>query len=194
MTTIETSAYKELVGQLIKFQENQVMIIQKLADLVPREGLPSGGIAISAYPTQFDPIQDAQLSAKEAAIFGEEMTEADLAKQFGEPPPVRKEGKALNDMSRDEIESWERAQDNSNDLYKIKARVSNLARGGGAALTAQGEMLVNTYVHVLKSLYDFAENIEDSTTKIKLTQLIRKNEDMPGNLIAAAGAGVRTKK
>ena len=193
MTTIETAAYKELVQQLIKFQENQVVILQALADLVPKEK-PATSVVVGPNTLQFDQIQDAQISAKESSVFGEEFSEEEMANQFNEPPPMRLPTKSLKEMTKDEIEGLESAADNSNDLYKIKARVTNLARGGGAALTPQGEMLANTYVHVLKSFYDFAETIHDRTIRNNLVRLIRKHEDMPANLIAAAGAGVRTRK
>lgn len=126
-----------------------------------------------------------------------EMSEEDMAKLFKEKRNNKKqkeETKKLKDMTLDEIESWEKQQDNSNDIYKIKARVANLARGPGVSLTPQGEMLCNTYVHVLKALYDFADIIEDRTIKVQLNQLIRSQEGMPGTLIAAAGAGVKQKK
>lgn len=125
-----------------------------------------------------------------------EMSEEDLARHFKEKPKKAKKEKPkqLSEMSLDEIQSWEKAQENSNDIYKIKARVANLARGPGVSLTPQGEMLCNTYVHVLKALYDFAENVQDKNIKVQLTDLIRKQEGMPGNLIAAAGVGVKMKK
>lgn len=126
-----------------------------------------------------------------------EMSEDELAKHFKEKRKDKKQKekpKSLSQMSLDEIESWEKQQENSNDIYKIKARVANLARGGGASLTPQGEMLVNTFVHVIKALYDFSEKLEDKNVKIQLDQLIRSQEGMPASLIAAAGVGVRTKK
>jgi len=55
-------------------------------------------------------------------------------------------------------------------------------------------MLCNTFVHVLKSIYDFADSIEDKDTKIKLIEIMRRHENMPANLIAAAGAGVKGKR
>jgi len=124
-----------------------------------------------------------------------EMSEEDLARHFKEKRKVHTETKkTLKNMTLEEIESWEKDQENSNDIYKIKARVANLARGGGASLTPQGEMLVNTFVHVIKAFYDFSEKLEDKSIKVQLDQLIRSQEGMPGNLIAAAGVGVRQKK
>lgn len=150
----------------------------------------------------FDAMADAATNKIEAG-FGEEMGERELAAHFSEPMKRRqrraeviKSGKkdGLSGMTMEEIEQWEAKQNNSNDIYKIKARVANIARGGGGSLTEQGEMLCNTFVHVLKALYDFADNIEDKTLRIRLIELIRKQEGMPGNLISAAGAGVKQSK
>ena len=144
---------------------------------------------------QFDVAMDAKASKQEES-FGEEMSEEELGRHFNQRRVKKKkdEPKRPHQMTMEEILAWEAKQDNSNDLYKIKARVANLARGGNASLTKQGEMLTNCYVHVLKAFYDFAETIEDKTVKISLINLIRSNEGMPGNLIAAAGAGVTIKK
>src|ERR1700677_1451112 len=128
---------------------------------------------------------------------GGEMSEEELARMFKEKrsnKEVKKLGKALKDMSLEEIEDWESAQDNSNDIYKIKARIANLARGPGMSLTPVGEILCNSFVHMLKSLYDFAEKIEDKPTKIQLISIIRNQESVPGTIIAAAGAGVKKEK
>lgn len=138
---------------------------------------------------------------KSESSFGEEMSETDLARHFGEPSKKKKKKQVdmskkdpFKNMSVEEIQEWEKKQDNSNDIYKIKARVANLARGSGASLTPVGEMLCNTFVHVAKDMYDFAESIDDASTKIGLIELIRKHENMPANLIAATTAGVNKKK
>lgn len=125
-----------------------------------------------------------------------EMSEDDLAKLFKEKRSTKKKEvvKPLSKMTLEEIEEWESKQDNSNDIYKIKARVANLARGPGVSLTPQGEMLCNTFTHVLKALYDFTETIEDKDLKINLIKVIRNQEGMPGVLISAAGAGVKNSK
>ena len=125
------------------------------------------------------------------------MSEAELARMFKEKratKEVKKLGKSLKEMSLEEIEDWESAQDNSNDIYKIKARIANLARGPGMALTSVGEILCNSFVHMLKALYDFAETIQDKPTKIQLIAIIRNQEGVPGTIIAAAGAGVKKEK
>ena len=146
--------------------------------------------------------EDNNLFNKSEESFGEPMTEEELEKHF-QNIPVRskkkdKEERRKNDVTQmktiEEIQEWERRQENSNDIYKIKARVANLAREGGAGLTPVGEMMVNTYVHVLKDLYGFAETIEDKNLKIALIEKIRKHEGMPGNLIAATKTMPQEKK
>jgi hypothetical protein len=127
-----------------------------------------------------------------------ELSEEEIASQFG--------GKKLRHLSEDEIngvpipklerlvkeyEEEEAKAEASIDIYKIKARVANLARGPGVSLTPQGEQLCNVFVHVLKSLYEFASKIEDQHIRSDLNKLIRSHEGMPGTLIAAAGAGVK---
>jgi len=128
---------------------------------------------------------------------GGEMSEAELARMFKEKratKDAKKLGKTLKEMSLEEIQDWEAAQDNSNDIYKIKARIANLARGPGMALTPVGEILCNSFVHMLKSLYDFADTMQDKSLKIQLIAIIRNQESVPGTIIAAAGAGVKKEK
>ncbi len=191
MTNAEAAVL--LAKELESFVKQQSIIIQKLVGVeqVPKDEPVSVGESIG----QFDAISDAKQNAKEEE-FGPEMTEEELAQSFGEKIQPKKvlTGKPLSKMSLDEIEAWERSQDNSNDVYKIKARVSNLARESGGQLTGQGEILANTYVHVLKSFYDFANSVKDSDLKIRLNQLIRSHENLPGMVISAAGAGIRNKK
>lgn len=174
----------------------------KIPKEIPVQKMPPGEIKAVQDPViaglqslQFDLHADLEANKKEAK-FGEEMSEEELERLFTQKrtKKTKDKPKQISQMSLDEIESWEKSQDNSNDIYKIKARVANLARGGNASLTKQGDMLVNTYVHVLKALYDFADQIEDKTVKMGLIKIIRSNEGMPGNLIAAAGAGVTQKK
>jgi len=151
-------------------------------------------VAKTQFPEKPGPAINAL--AEEESEVGE-MTEEELARHFKEKRNNKKQKeqvKTLDKMTLEEIESWEKAQENSNDLYKIKARVANLAREGNMILTPQGEMLANTYTHVLKAFYDFADKLEDKNIKIQLTNLIRSHEGMPRNLIAAAGAGVTESK
>lgn len=125
---------------------------------------------------------------------GGEMSEDELSRLFKEKRNNKKPKesvKPLNKMSLEEIEDWESAQDNSNDIYKIKARIANLARGPGMSLTAQGDILCNSFVHVCKALYEFANGLTVPEEKIQLIALIRAQESVPGTIIAAAGAGVK---
>ena len=131
--------------------------------------------------------------------FGEAWTEEDLAKHFNEQVPVRSKKKDkeknpdFHKMSLQDIEAWEKKQDNSNDIYKISARVKNLARGSGGVLTPVGDMLCNSFTHVLKDMYDFFETIPDKDIRIKCIERMRRHEGMPGTLVSAAGAGVTRK-
>lgn len=147
------------------------------------------------------PEQNANLSEREKG-FGEELSEAELASHFSERPKKAAKGSVdltkkepFKGMTLDEIEAWEAAQNNGNDIYKIKSRVQNLAVGiSGGNLTPVGEMMVNSFVHVVKDLYDYADTLTDKETKIRLTERIRKHESMPGNLISAASSGVSEKR
>ena len=91
----------------------------------------------------------------------------------------------------EEVDAWQEAQDNSNDIYKVSARVKNLARSSGGALTPAGNMLCNLYTHVLLDLYTFAETIKDEKIKNDLINRIRSHEGLPGNLVNAANPGVK---
>lgn len=122
---------------------------------------------------------------------GTEMTEAELMTYFGETEiKTKKEPDKLSTMTLEEIKEWEKAQDNSLDIYKIKARVMNLAREG-CSITPTGEMLCNTFVHVLKSLYSFAEQIEDKNIRIQLIEKIRSHETMPAQFIKSTKSEVK---
>lgn len=127
-----------------------------------------------------------------------EMSESDIASHFQETVPllsaqVDRLKKPLGKMSLEEIDQWEKDQDNSNDIYKVAARVKNLARDGKLSLTPAGEAMCNIFVHMLLELYKFASSVEDKETKVKLNSLIRKQETVPANVISAAMSGVKTK-
>ena len=172
-----------------------VNVSQELGPIIPI------GDNINVPGASIGPEQSAKLSEMEKG-FGEELSEDELAKHFSErPKKAKKDGvdmsakEPFKGMSLDEIEAWEAKQQNSNDIYKIKGRVQNLAVGiSGGNLTAVGEMMVNSFVHVVKDLYDFADTIHDKSLKIALTERIRKHESMPGTLISAASAGVKVAK
>lgn len=131
--------------------------------------------------------QKANLSERS---FGTPMSEAEIAALFGEKPPEHKPAPKAPTTDA-EYKAYEEALVWATDIYRIAARVKNSVRGTGGGLTPQAEMLCNTYVHVLKSFYDFSETIKDENIKKALIDLIRKNEDMPANVVAAAFAGMR---
>lgn len=194
--------YSEEVGEWYDEAEKLLKFQNKLkTDHETRLFNEKNGHVESHVSTEItDPQENAKINEAEKS-FGEELSEEDLAKHFHEK--TKKRSKDMVDMSKkspfedmtiEQIEEWERKQDNSNDIYKVKARVANLARNGGASLTPVGEMMVNTFVHVVKDLYDFAETIQDKSVRIPLIERIRKHENMPSNLIAATSAGVKVKK
>lgn len=142
----------------------------------------------------------APIIASDATI-GEEVSEAELSRHFGEkldqkdkPEVDLSEKDPFKDMSLEQIKAWERTQDNSNDIYKVKARVQNHVSYTGGSLTGVGEMLCNSYVHVLMSLYEFSGKIKDSTTRQELINIVKKSESMPADLIAAISKNVKAKK
>ena len=102
---------------------------------------------------------------------GSPMSASELARHFDQPVPAEKPSE-------------------KHDIYAISARVKNLASGGSRTLLPMGVMLCNSYTHVLKALYDFAETLPEPH-KTSLLNLIQKHEGMPANIIAAAGAGVK---
>lgn len=200
---------EQLEKELAAAIQAQVTVIRKMV-MASSEPKTASKITVQAPQPilNFDLETDAKLNAIEAEAFGGEMSEAELAKAFGEStksfvPVVKK--KKLKDMSQAEImkasvdelrilveeaEGDEREEDNSSDLYKIKARVANLARESGGVLTPAGEALCNSYVHVLKAFYDFADTL-DFSTKMKLKEFIRRSEGFPGQVVGSQLAGVR---
>lgn len=162
--------------------------------------MPPGEI-VHVPGATIDPEMNHKLSKHEES-FGGEMSEEEIAAMFDDKPVRRPKGgvdltkkEPFKGMTLDEIESWEASQNNANDIYKVKARIQNLAVGiSGGNLTPVGEMMVNSFVHVVKDLYEFADTIPDKSIKIALTERVRKHESMPGTLISAASAGVKVKK
>lgn len=122
----------------------------------------------------------------------DELTQEELEEYFKN---LNKEDFIQSTQNSEELKAineWEEKQNNSTEIYKIKARVANLARADGGALTPVGDMLCNLFVHVLKELYDFADTIHDEKMKIKLISLIQKHENMPSKLINAANIKKKT--
>lgn len=119
-------------------------------------------------------LTESQLNSTE----GRGQSEAEIAAHFGEklpeiPPPAP----AYPDE----------------EIYAVAARVKNLAREGGGSLTPVGEILCNTYVHVILSLYNFANSLPEGQRE-RLKDLIRASEDMPANVISASKAQVKPQK
>jgi hypothetical protein len=175
----------DMMANIEKFVSTQFEILKSMVEA------PSVNVPVV---TGFKPEDDMKATLFEAAEFGEELSEAELARQFNEQLQKPKPVKALSEMTLEDIKSMESAANNSTDIYKIKARVANLARESGGSLTPTGEILCNTYTHVLKSLYEFAEKIEDGDLRNRLTILIRNSEGIPGTVISAAGVGVKVAK
>lgn len=117
--------------------------------------------------------------------FDSQMMIDEVAAHFNEKIPDP-EPTLYSPANPEEFEEWEKKQDNSNDIYKINARIKNLARyEANANLTPQGDMVCNSFTHALKSFYDFAETIENEELRTKLLTLTRDQEMVPANLIAA---------
>ncbi len=188
----ETRIFNEKNGHV---QPETVKLTPEVANKNYQNTMPTFGLG---------QIEDHEFNKKlneHEASFGGEMSEEDIEKMFNERPKRKKkdrvdlsDGKPFKNMSLEEIEDWESKQNNSNDIYKIKARVANLARSGGGSLTAVGEMLCNSFVHVAKDLYEFADTISDKSLRIQLIERIRKHEGMPAQLIAATAVNVKVKK
>lgn len=103
---------------------------------------------------------------------------------------VTKEAKIELPKTKEEFDAYENKINNSDDIYKIAARIKNLARGSRRNLTPHGEMLCNSFVHVLKSFYEFAETLPDPYRE-KLHRLTRAKEGVPGDIIAASMVNVQ---
>lgn len=90
----------------------------------------------------------------------------------------------FDQMTPDEAEAFEKEQDNSNDIYKVSARIKNQAReAANGNLTRVGDALCNLHTHVTMSYYMLAETIADPEIKKRLLELARTNESMPADLL-----------
>lgn len=166
-------------------QERQVKEIKNLLNskLAP---------VLNAIQAAIEPATPPAEPVEQEAPQSEELSEAELATMFNEKPKKKNKKAKLKKMTLEEIESWEKAQENSNDIYKVAARVKNAARMAVKAnLTPQGEMVCNTFTHLVKGIYDLADTIADKETKAKLINFAKKQEEAPAGLIEALSAGVR---
>lgn len=170
----------------LKEEEFQEIIVTLIAHNNALQSQLSADLAkpTTVIPTLF-PSENIEVDNSHDQL-GTPMSPEELAQYFKEQPPKLQKEMDFVGMTKEQIEDWERKQDNSNDIYKIAARVKNLARVDGlASLTPTGEILCNTYTHVIKAFYDFADTLQDKNEKIRLYQLIQVNENMPGRLISA---------
>ena len=71
---------------------------------------------------------------------------------------------------------------NENDLISIAGRIKNILAKEDIALSPVGNILVNSYTHVLKSIYDFSDNLPEPHNKA-LKNLLRSKEDLPKYVI-----------
>jgi hypothetical protein len=134
-----------------------------------------------------DAILESQLNQQE----GESMSAEEVAKHFGEEP--QSDAEIPTFKSAEDAENWEKAQQESSDIYRISARVKNHVSFTGGSLTPVGEILCNSFIHVMKAFYDFADTLSDIDRE-RLRELIRKQEGMPANVIAASKSHVQVKK
>lgn len=202
----ETCEWYDDVQKLVKARNQRIMEFENLRfnqtnghNLDTNSPFPVEAQERLASIGLIDIKKESDLNAHEAQEFGGEMSEAEIAAMFPTQPAPRviakkkkKKENKLNKMTMEEIEGWEAAQDNSNDIYKVSARIKNAARAGVKAnLTPQGDMVCNTFTHLVKGIYDLAETVHDKDVRTKLIQFARKQEEAPAGLIAALSAGVR---
>jgi hypothetical protein len=131
-----------------------------------------------------------QQANKMESEWGPPMSETEMAAIFNEKASDPNEMPKLPNTP-EEAEKWEQMQDNAEDIYKVKARIQNQVPNN---LTPVGEMLVNSYAHVIKAFYDFAPKLKDEMLREEFKRLIRAQESMPGNFIGATMAQMNVKK
>lgn len=110
----------------------------------------------------------------------DQMSASDIAAFFKEKPSKVKKGKKTQ------------AAEELIDIYAIAARVKNAVTFSGGALNSAGVILCNSYVHVLKALYEFANTLPPKK-KGELVALLRSHESMPANVSIALKNGVKEK-
>ena len=135
-------------------------------------------------------MEEGRLNAEENSS-GPTMSANEIARHFNEPAPPPEPVKKLPE-TEEEVKQWEKEQNESEDIYKVAARVKNLASANvNSNLTSQGEGLCNTFVHMFVALYEFSNKIPDEKLRTELKELIRKQEQVPGNYIGAMMAGFK---
>jgi hypothetical protein len=71
---------------------------------------------------------------------------------------------------------------NQNEIFAINGRIKNIVAREDIALSPVGNILINTYTHTLKDLYDFAELLPSPYGE-NLKALLLSKEDLPKNVI-----------
>lgn len=147
-------------------------------------------------PMVYQNITDVKINQKLNGVeedFGGEMSPSEIAQLFGEQTPSSKVNGVdmsikdpFHGMTLDEINEWEKTVEESNNIYKIKARLQN---HWGGELTPAGEALLNTFAHIFKDLYTFAGTIYEKEIRNSLVERIKKHEKAPAGLIATTARG-----
>ena len=125
-------------------------------------------------------VNEAQINHAERS-FGNEMSETEAAKLFGETSPA---SQPALDAETEELVN----------IYRIKARIGNAVAATGGSMTRTGEGLVNSFTHVVKAMYDFALTLKDPVEKQALLDLVKKHESMPADFIKSVSVGVKPGK
>lgn len=103
-----------------------------------------------------------------------ELSKEELARQFGEEVP--------KETPVDE-----------NSIYKVSGRIKTYIGLNGHGLTPNALGLCNAFTHVMLSFYAFGESLQPADRK-RLELLIREQEKMPAQFVAAAFSQVNGKK
>jgi hypothetical protein len=80
-------------------------------------------------------------------------------------------------------EDFERALDESNDIYKLVARIQKYVAEENLALTNAGRGLCNTFALLLKELHTFADKIADDGLHKELKAILKKHEQTPKEIL-----------
>lgn len=106
----------------------------------------------------------------------DEMTPEELATLFGEPVPVP--STHIPDLHKD------------NGIYQVAGRIKNHVSFAGFPMTPNGEMICNTYAHMLFAFYQFALTLPEDK-RVALEAICKSQEEGAAGLIAAGHRQVR---
>lgn len=99
-------------------------------------------------------------------------------------------GKDLAALFGEEFKEEKAVQLAEDDLQRIASRVKNKARMAAQGnLTPVGDILCNSFSHVLNRLHKFANGLPENDQLI-LKVLLRAAEEMPGEVVSAAKSQV----